>query len=227
VNLAVLKRFAERLPASWQHELRRLYFRRQILRHRFATDEQEYALLTAHIRSGDWVLDVGANVGHYTLRMAELVGPSGRVVALEPVPDTFSLLAANVRLAAHANVSLLNVAASDSIGMARMEIPRFSDGRTNFYQAHLSVDIGALAVLTLPVDALSLPRVSLVKIDVEGHEFPVLRGMRRLLERDHPVLIVETSAPETVGMLTGLGYTVARLPGSSNILCTRDGAKTA
>ena len=98
MNLGPLKRFAAMLPNSWQHELRRRHFQRQIRLGRFHTDEKEYALLDTLLGEGDWALDIGANVGHYTMRMAELVGPSGRVIALEPVPDTFSLLAANTRL---------------------------------------------------------------------------------------------------------------------------------
>ena len=61
--------------------------------------------------------------------------------------------------------------------------------------------------------------VRLAKIDVEGHELPVLQGMRNLLERDHPVLIVETGAQDTVDLLSSLGYSTERLPGSSNLLC--------
>lgn len=220
----MLKRLAALLPVSWQHELRRLYFHQQIRRRRFLTDEKEYALLDSFLRPGDWVLDIGANVGHYTMRMAELVGRSGRVIALEPVPNTFALLAANARLFAHANVSLLNVAASDRVAVVGIDLPRFSEGLANYYQARLTADPADLAVLTLPVDALALPViVRLVKIDVEGHELPVLQGMRRLLERDHPVLIVETGAQNTVDFLTGLGYVTERLPGSSNLLCRQRG----
>lgn len=214
-----LKVFASMLPDSWQHELRRRHFQRQIRRAHFHTDEKEFAILDTLLREGDWALDIGANVGHYTMRMAELVGASGRVVALEPVPDTFSLLAANARLFAHANVSLLNVAASDRMAIAHMEIPRFSNRLANYYQARLSSGGGNLAVLTLPVDELSLPPVRLVKIDVEGHELPALRGMKGLLQRDHPVLIVETSSQESTTFLDSLGYAVERLPGSSNLLC--------
>jgi FkbM family methyltransferase len=214
-----MKRLAALLPNSWQHELRRRYFQWEIRHGRFYTDEKEYTLLDTLLRAGDWALDIGANVGHYTKRMAELVGPSGRVIALEPVPDTFSLLAANVRMFAHANVSLLNVAASDRIAIADMQVPRFANGLSNYYQASLSAGSGGLAVLTLPIDELSLPTVRLVKIDVEGHELPALRGMRRLLQRDHPVLIVETGSQETTTLLGSLDYTVERLPGSSNLLC--------
>jgi FkbM family methyltransferase len=216
----MLKQVAGLLPPHWQHELRRLHFHRQIARRRFATEEKEYALLDSFLRPGDWALDIGANVGHYTMRMSQLVGAVGRVIALEPVPDTFALLAANARLFAHANVSLVNAAASDRTATVRFEIPRFPHGLPNYYQARFTSNPAGLAVLALPVDALALPvTVRLVKIDVEGHELAVLRGMRRLLERDHPILIVETGAQETVDLLIGLGYVTERLPGSSNLLC--------
>jgi hypothetical protein len=59
----------------------------------------------------------------------------------------------------------------------------------------------------------------MVKIDVEGHELPALQGMRGLLARDHPVLIVETSSQESMTFLSSLDYAMERLPGSSNLLC--------
>jgi FkbM family methyltransferase len=214
-----LKRLAARLPGSVQHELRRRFFSRQIRRRRFVTDEKEYALLDGLLSPGDLVLDVGANVGHYAMRMSDLVGAAGRVVAFEPVPDTFALLSANARLFAHANVTLLNVAASDRTTIAGVDIPLFSDGLTNYYQAHLTTGSATLRILAIPVDALALPAVKLVKIDVEGHELPALHGMRRLLERDHPVLIVETGSQETADLLDAMGYAYERLPGSSNLLC--------
>jgi FkbM family methyltransferase len=218
---AVLKRIAAQMPQGMQHELRRLFFRNQIRAHRFATDEKEYALLDTFLARGDWALDIGANVGHYTMRMAELVGPQGRVVAFEPVPDTFALLSANASLFDHANVSLLNLAASDRSQAVGMTIPEFSEGLTNYYQAQVTGAPTGLTILAMPVDALQLPQtVKLAKIDVEGHELPVLRGMSALIERDHPVLIVETGSGETTDWLRGRGYRIERLPGSSNVLCT-------
>ena len=220
-----LKRIAARLPQSLQQELRRLYFRRQIRSDRFFTDEKEYGLLPTFLRPGDWALDIGANVGHYTKRMSDLVGATGRVIGIEPVPNTFALLAANAQRFAHANVSLLNVAASDRSAAVAMQIPQFSEGLQNYYQARLVADGAGLTILTVAIDALALPAtIRLVKIDVEGHELPVLRGMRALLERDRPVLFVETSSNDVVELLRQLDYATERLPGSSNLVCVQQDA---
>ncbi|MBX3727996.1 MAG: FkbM family methyltransferase [Candidatus Sumerlaeia bacterium] len=218
--MSLAKRLAARLPARWQSELKRLQYARQIRRGSFATNEPEYALLPQIVAPGDWVIDIGANVGHYTKRLSELVGPTGRVIAFEPVPETFALLAANAACFPHANVTLLNAAVSERFDALGMTIPSFDSGLKNYYQAELtrSADAG-LAVLTLSVDALGIDRrVSLVKIDAEGHEAPVLAGMRALIAAHHPTLIVETESAQTVANLEAAGYTSERLPGSPNVL---------
>lgn len=211
------KRIAATLPTRIQQELKRIHFARQLKAKRFITDEKEYALLDTFVEPGDWVLDIGANVGHYTARLSDLVGPEGRVIAIEPIPNTFELLAANVARLAHQNVTLLNIAASDSTAVVGMTIPRFESGLDNYYMAHLSNEKSDLNVLCEPVDGLSLPRrVSLVKIDAEGHELSVLKGMRHVLQRDRPTLIVEDNVPEVIPFLQGLRYSSERLEGSSN-----------
>lgn len=219
----LVKRMAAKLPGDWQLALRRRMYARQIRRNAFRTSEPEYDRLGEWIREGDWVLDIGANIGHYTKRFSELAGASGRVLAFEPVPDTFALLTANVRLFAHANVSLFNTAVSDRLDLCGMTVPEFETGLRNYYEARLAdADSAAFSVLTLPVDRLGIEaRVGLVKIDAEDHEAAVLAGMARLLEKQHPVLIVETGDKEVVEWLAGLGYASERLPGSPNILFRR------
>ncbi|HEY6045537.1 MAG TPA: hypothetical protein VIU65_02980, partial [Pyrinomonadaceae bacterium] len=81
------------MPSSWQLEIRRHLYRRQIRRGVFTTHEPEYGLLSSFLSDGDWAIDIGANIGHYTKGMSDLVGARGRVIAFEPVADTFTLLA--------------------------------------------------------------------------------------------------------------------------------------
>src|SRR6266581_7664130 len=103
--MKLVKRIAATLPPLWQNELKRIHFRRQMRRGTFVTPEPEYAILPTLISVGDWVIDVGANVGHYTKRLSELVGPTGRVIAFEPVPETFALLAGNLQVFQNTNRS--------------------------------------------------------------------------------------------------------------------------
>jgi FkbM family methyltransferase len=215
-----LKKLAARLPLLWQQELKRLRNRREIERGIFVTTEPEFDILGQLVSPGDWVVDVGANIGHYTKRLSDLVGRDGRVIAVEPVPDTFALLAANAALFQFRNVTLLNVAASGETGLVGMEIPAFETGLSNYYQATVTERATGLEVMTVALDSLAIRhRVRLIKIDAEGHEPAVLRGLSKLLARDHPTLIVETGSPDTDKALGEMGYRTERLPGSPNLLC--------
>ena len=79
-------------------------------------------------------------------------------------------------------------------------------------------------MLTFPIGNLLFPHsIRLAKIDAEGHELAVLRGMENLLRRDQPTLIVETFAADVEKFLLGFGYRVKQIPGSSNkIFSTTD-----
>jgi len=217
MNLYFLKRLALNLPPSWQREMKRHLYRRQILSDSFNTDEPEYEILCSLLSPGDWTIDVGANIGHYTKRMSDLVTEHGRVIAFEPVSDTFSLLAANAQHYRYQNVTLLNVAASDSSGVVGISIPRFDSGLNNYYEASLTQSNDGLQVMTLSIDSLRLPcTIRLVKIDVEGHELSVLKGMSQLLSRDKPILIIEVSSKEVHSLLFKMGYSRETLPASPN-----------
>lgn len=217
----ILKRLIAATPAGFQEELKRIHFRRQIKKGTFVTTEPEYKELDQFISEGDWVIDVGANIGHYTNRMSELVGDEGRVIAFEPVPTTFAHLAENTQYCKYRNITLINAAASEDTASVPMSIPDFSSGLKNYYQASISAVAGEsdISVLTFSLDCLQLShKVSLIKIDAEGHEPAVIRGALKLLERDMPVLIVETVTDEVRERLLALGYREESYENSPNIL---------
>ncbi len=115
------------------------------------------------------------------------------------------------------NVTLINAAVSNCSACRGIKIPKFQTGSNNYYAAHLSNQNFNLRVFCLTIDSLDISHpVSLIKIDVEGHEFEVIKGMANLLERDKPVLIIEGSRSEVDKLLKGLGYSDKKLPGSPN-----------
>ena len=213
----ILKKLASRLPLLYQQEMKRVYFGRQIRKGTFKAEEQEFHMLAKWVQSGDCVLDIGANVGHYTNSLSNLVGVKGRVIAFEPVPYTFEILASNVTKFHYKNVTLLNVAASQETTVLGIYIPMFDTGLNNYYMAQLTNGSEELSVLCLPIDSLNISQsISLAKMDVEGHEISVLIGMRHLLKRDHPLLIVEGDSDEVAAYLKDFGYSFEKLKGSSN-----------
>jgi FkbM family methyltransferase len=222
--MIALKRIAAHLPRSVQHQMKRAYYAHQIRRGSFRTPEPEFDLLHQWVKPGSTAIDVGANIGHYTLRLAQLVGEQGRVIAFEPMPQTFRLLQHNVAVAAClANVTLYERAASDADRTVRMFQPTFSDsGLPDPYEASIRPD-GETVVRAVRVDSLAYRNdVSLVKVDVEGHEYQALLGMRDLIERCHPVLIVEGDAQAVRTLLEAMGYRSAHLPGSPNTVWTHE-----
>lgn len=214
-----VRRLFHRLPEALQAEVRARRFRRHLRAGRLSADEPEFDLLDRWVGRGDVAIDIGANYGIYTARLSALVGPDGLVIAVEPLPRTFRFLVANSRHFPHPNVALLNAAISDHGSLATMTVPQLDEaGFPDVYFARLAAtgEPGPRA-LTLPLDAL-VPerRVALVKIDAEGHEPTILEGMRSLLRRDRPVLVIEDSSPRIGEVLAAEGYAGRQLPGSPN-----------
>lgn len=213
------KRILAKFPVIWQQRLKRVHYWIQIRSDRFISEEPEYRILNELVSGGDWVIDVGANIGQYTLRFSKLVGKKGRVIAIEPVLETFVILTENLRQIRGSNVTLLNVAASDNTNIGGMRIPLFETGLKNYYQAQLTLDHSDVNVMTISIDCLDLNNcISLVKIDAEGQELKVLNGMRKLIERDHPTFIIEVGDKETIKLLKEIGYQVSQLPTSPNMI---------
>jgi FkbM family methyltransferase len=222
--LTWLKKLASRLPESVQRSLKRRYYARRIRQNRFWPGDPDGAHLTDWVGEGDWVIDVGANIGTYAWVLSNLVGASGRVICFEPVGATFATLAANVRCFKHANVTLVNAAVSREVGLVGMMLPE-RHGHEAAYFARVVPARSSQSVLALKLDGLELGDVpiKLVKIDVEGHELAVIEGMIGLIERHRPYLIIEGTDARIEELLTPLGYRGSCRPGSPNTIFSTEG----
>ncbi len=148
-------------------------------------------------------VDVGANLGFHTLGMARRVGPTGRVHAFEPDPHHFRLLARAVAESGCTNVELHEAAVSDTAGTAQLFLAAANRGDNRLVAAAESR--AHVSVRTVPVDDVVAPepRVDLIKIDAQGAEVEVLRGMRATLrDRAGVRLLVELSP----GLLARAGH---------------------
>ena len=165
----------------------------------FGRYEPHFAeLFSLLVRPGDRCVDVGANVGVHTVRLAKLAGQHGTVIGIEPDPEIVRRAQRNVALNGLETVQLVNAAASDQPG--EMQLYRPSPWDTNRARAslvHHPYLTGATA--TVPVvtldDVCADGPVSLIKIDVEGHEAAVVRGAAATIDREMPSVIFEY-APE-------------------------------
>lgn len=204
---------------------------------RMALDLREYLQCTIAI-TGDWegeifdavaplvdagstVLDVGAHVGYAALRLAWMTGPSGRVVAVEPLPAHREAVARQFALNARtASLTLVDAAASDRAGTATFHVP---DGQNAGIGTLADVGGATHTVRTLALDdwleAERVATVSLLKLDIEGAEAPALRGLgralaarrvRALLIELHPAELraFDSTAEREIALLAGHGYRV-------------------
>lgn len=146
------------------------------------------------LRPGDTFIDVGANSGFFTLLASTRVGPAGKVWSFEPVPSMRGRLQTNLALNDTHNVVVHDIALSNTTGECVFhEGPPGHKGLSSLRA--LSNEARSFAVTTRPFDEL-VPenfRVKLIKIDVEGAEQLVIEGMRRLLSRQRPDIVVEVT----------------------------------
>ena len=178
------------------------------------------AVFRERLRPGMHVLDIGANIGYYTMLSASIVGSSGSVTAIEPNPDSAKLMEASRRANSFDNVTVLQVAAGRELGLLVLH------GTYGNVMTSAATDAAALinstTVPSFRIDDLVPPnkKIDFVKIDVEGAEYNALLGASELIKRCHPTIVSEFSpstmpgisgidGPGYLRFLLGFGYTMA------------------
>jgi FkbM family methyltransferase len=182
-------------------------------------ETNETALISRVIKPSWTVIDAGANFGWYAIHFSRLVGEGGRVIAFEPVPESYMELAANLELNECKNLDLRNMALGNIDGAITMFVPEIHLGAG---AASQFLDIGKkIEVPMLKLDDFlekqGIDRVDFIKADIEGGELNLLRGAERLLSRCHPSILIEISdihckrfghtPQDVIQFLTTRGYT--------------------
>ncbi len=195
-------------------------------------DAELHDYLEAHLKPGMICLDVGANMGEVALQMARLVGPGGRVYAFEPVDHVRERLRANVvRNGYEASVLVREEALLDREGPAeiRASLPTAANqGRASLIDDENAFLTQRLPVVTTTLDRFaareSLPRIDLVKVDIQGSEPRMIRGAEKSFERYGPDVLMEVAPWELrfegmtggdlIRQMEGFGYEAYRIAGA-------------
>ncbi|SRR5579875_367235 len=185
-------------------------------------DITRYVMEHIHLRPGEIAVDVGANLGWYTVLLSRLSAPGARIFAFEPDPETYALLSRNLRLNAATGVAALNVALGDTPGMAVLH--RYKSSNNGRHTLSPGRDGGGgeceVSVQTLDsfceAQGLAESRIRFLKIDVEGFEYFVLRGAANALRRCDCILLELNrgdAADELVQLLAASGLAASAFIG--------------
>ncbi|KAA9331506.1 FkbM family methyltransferase [Hymenobacter busanensis] len=177
----------------------------------------ELFYLARLVKPGDVCLDIGANLGYYSVALSRLVGPTGKVLAVEPVPLFQRIWQDNVRLSGINNLLLLPYALGGQNTSVRMGTPArnglLHHGMTKIADSNPAEQYGQFydVDMRVPDELLAdFDRLDFVKCDVEGFEHQVFQHMQATLRRHRPVIQTELNGGDNrrqvSELLAGLGY---------------------
>lgn len=188
-------------------------------------EEFETELVQREIQRGDVVLDLGANIGYYTLMFARLVGEEGKVYAFEPDPTNFALLKKNMRANGYTNVELVQKAVSDTNGKLKLYLSEENRGDHRIYDSHDGRKFVEVESVRLDNYFWGYGReINFIKMDIQGAEGGAVLGMADLLKKHRGLKIIsefwpiglKRSGVEPIGYLQLLlkhGFTLFNLNG--------------
>lgn len=187
--------------------------------------------LTRYIKPGNTFVDIGANVGYHSLFVASLLNGTGSVHAFEPIPHLCKQINSSIKKNVFSNVHIYQI----GLGEKDLEIPLYirdenMGGSSIFEFPELNLvkpsSTTEINIKSLDEVIKEEPKIDLIKIDVEGYEFEVLRGARKTLKKYHPVIFLEFSpifyksdykskATEFVSYLKDFGYVFLDMNGQN------------
>lgn len=195
-------------------------------------------LIRISLKPGDVALDIGANIGLQSIRMSQCVGSKGVVYAFEPLKHIQQKFTNNIALNKCANVTMFPFALSDTDGDTQVSINEHIWNQGSFslgqHQGGTSTQQIAIKAGDGIPEIGQLQQLDLIKIDVEGFEFHVLRGLKNTLQKHKPRIIfeydsnywasVQQNITDCYHFLTELNYSVYQVTSVGCELITTPGA---
>jgi FkbM family methyltransferase len=173
--------------------------------------EPELRQILSRVKPGDVIMDIGANIGSYTLRLARKTGATGRVIAVEAMEGNAVLLRRNLEINNIANVTVIPFA----IGATQTRVALYSKGHsssTRLKEGDNFSQVGETEMTTgdRVVEQLQISHIDWIKMDIEGGEPDALRGMTQTIKNSRPRILFENGpgAKETIGLLREVGYII-------------------
>jgi len=166
----------------------------------YETLETEF--VKQEVKKGDVVVDIGANIGYYSLILAKIVCNTGKVFAFEPAPDNYSILKKNVEINNYKNVVLENFAISDTNGEIELYLSEESMGWHRIYPSKYCGE-NHIKVKTITLDDYFRnnsfkDKISFIKMDVEGAELGILKGMTSILTNNKKLTLLLEFVPKYI-----------------------------
>jgi FkbM family methyltransferase len=169
------------------------------------------------VQPGMTAIDIGANVGFYSMLFGDLVGSSGRVLAFEPNSENCRLLMLSIAANGYSHVRLYPFALSHTLGALCFTSHLGSNGGLLPNTGQTITQPNCIVVPGVPLDAIVCESVDFIKVDTEGAEYLALSGAERLIRRYRPIITAEFSlemlrrvsgieGPEFLGWMKSLGY---------------------
>lgn len=157
-------------------------------------EECELKFLENTLKPGDTFIDIGANIGLYSLTAASIVTESGKVIAFEPFPKNYEKLSKHIRINSFKNISIEKLAISDKAGTITIYINEKEQNcgmASTIEQIYTAKE--TIQATTLDEYLLQHPQSQLhfIKMDIEGGELKALQGMQQTLKKYSPTLLIE------------------------------------
>jgi FkbM family methyltransferase len=155
-------------------------------------------IISKILKKGMTCIDIGGNIGYYVLLERKLVGKDGKIIAIEPYHKNFQYLKKNIKLQNTENILAFNFACGDKEGKVPFYINKKSNGCQVIREDVKLPDLSKGTLTEVPiktldsiVDELKLDHVDFVRMDAEGYELHILRGLKKTLAKFKPIISLE------------------------------------